>query len=90
MGRRGRSGTRKNKSLSIARRLYSPFSHLFEATGESVGNVARGVGNVGKRVIKTADNVGRSYARHTNEAISNLTRGRKGRGRKSRRRHSRR
>ena len=85
-----RGRTRKGKSLSIARRLYSPFSHLFQATGESVGSVARTVGNVGNRVIRSADNVGKTYARHTNEAVGNLTRGRKSRRRNNRRRNSRR
>jgi len=90
MPRRNRS-SRKN-GMGLVSKLYSPFGHLFKATGNSVRNVSRGVGNVAGKVVGTANKIGSTYARETNRAISNITRGRKSRRgtRKGSRRSSRR
>ena len=80
MARRGRSAsrkTRKNRSLSLISRLYSPLNHLFKATGNSARKVSRGVGNVAGKVVGTVSNVGKTYARETDRAIRNLTSGRR-------------
>jgi len=77
---------RTRKGLSLFGRLYSPFDHLFSATGNSVREVSRGVGNVAGKVVTTVNKVGKTYAKGVNNTVSNLTRARKNRsGRKSRR-----
>lgn len=91
MARRG--STRRNRSLSLVSKLYSPFGHFFKATGNSVRNVSRGVGNVAGKVVGTVNKVGSTYAREANKSIGNITRGRKNRRgttRKGSRRHGRR
>ena len=80
--------SRKNRTrrgLSLFSRLYSPFDHLFAATGNSVRAVSRGVGDVAGKVVSTVNKVGKTYAKGANNTVSNLTRARKNRsGHKSR------
>lgn len=87
MARRG--STRRNRSLSLVSRLYSPFGHLFKATGNSARAVSRGVGNVAGTVVNTANRVGKTVAREANQTISNVTRARKGHGRRGTRKSRR-
>jgi hypothetical protein len=85
MARRG--STRKGSG--IVSRLWSPFNHLFQATGNSAQGVGSAAGKIVKSSIGAVAGVGRSFARHSNMAISNLTR-RGRRGRRGTRRNSRR
>ena len=80
MARRG--GTRKGRG--IVSRLWSPFNHLFQATGNSAQGVGTAAGKVVKSSIGAVAGVGRSFARHSNMAISNLTRRRRNSRRSSR------
>jgi phage-related protein len=81
--------TRKNRKngSGIVSRVWSPFGHLFSASGESVKKVGNTAGSVVKQSINTFKNVGNTFARHTNMAIRGITsrKGRKSRkGRNSR------
>ena len=69
--------SRKSGSLSIASRLFSPFRRALQATGNSVRTVGRTAGNVAGKVVGTVGKVGQTYAKATNNALSNITRGRK-------------
>jgi len=60
------------KSMSIVSRLYSPFKRAFNATGKSVKNVGRTAGNVAGKVVGTVGRVGETYAKATDNAISNV------------------
>ena len=80
-----RRGTRKNGLVS---RLASPFRHLFKATGESAALVGARAGRIAKMGINTGEGVLGSFAKHSNQAVRNLTR-RRG-GRRSSRKASRR
>ncbi len=84
MGRKmARRGTRKTGLVS---RVWSPFRHLFMATGESAQMVGSKAGKIAKMGINTGEGVVSKFAKHTNDAVKNLTRRR---GRRSSRRSSR-
>ena len=69
-----RKGNRTRKARKgIVSRVYSPFSHLFQATGESVGVVANTAGNVVKKTIGAVNKIGTSFSSHTNRAIHDIT-----------------
>jgi len=68
-----RSGTRKNRSKGIVGRVYSPIGHVISATGNSVKEVSRYIGNVASRSIKGVKRLGNVWVNHTNMAIRNLT-----------------
>jgi hypothetical protein len=80
-----RRGTRKN---GLVTRITAPFRHLFQATGESAALVGARAGKIAKMGINTGEGVLGSFAKHTNQAVRNLTR-RRG-GRRASRRASRR
>jgi hypothetical protein len=83
-----RKGNRTRKSgRGIVSRVYSPFSHLFQATGESVGVVANTAGNVVKKTIGAVNKIGTSFSSHTNRAIHDIT-SRRRKNRKTRRNNS--
>ncbi len=83
-----RKGNRTRKSgRGIVSRVYSPFSHLFQATGESVGVVANTEGNVVKKTIGAVNKIGTSFSSHTNRAIHDIT-SRRRKNRKTRRNNS--
>lgn len=87
MARRGtRKGSRRN---GLVTRVWSPFSHLFKATGESAQMVGSRAGRIVKMGVNTGEGVVGKFAKHTNQAIRNLTRRRGGR-RGSRRANTRR
>jgi hypothetical protein len=69
-----RRGTRKNGGSGLLTRLWSPFKHLFMATGESVKGVTGTSGKIVKNAINAARKVGNTYAKHGNAAVRNLTR----------------
>jgi hypothetical protein len=64
------SKTRKGRG--IVSRVGSPFFHLMNATGETVGVVAGTVGNVAKRTVRGVSNTGRIWTSHVNMAAKNL------------------
>jgi hypothetical protein len=72
-----RRGTRKNGGSGLVSRLWSPFKHLFMATGESAKGVTGAGGKIVKNAINAARRVGNTYAKHSNQAIRNLTRRRR-------------
>lgn len=76
--------TRKNRRLSLVGKVYSPISHLLQATGNSVGIVTNTTRNIVKKSLKAVNNVGKSLTSHTNKTISNIIR-RKRTGKKTRR-----
>ena len=80
-----RRGTRKNGGSGLVSRLWSPFKHLFMATGESVKGVSGTGGKIVKNAINAARKVGNTYAKHSDQAIRNLTRrrGRRGNSRRN-------
>lgn len=84
-----RRGTRKARSggIRIFDRIWSPFGHLFAASGESAQKLGSTAGKIVKESIGAVGSVGHSFARHSNMAVSNMTRRR---GRRSSRRSSRR
>lgn len=69
-----RRGTRKNGGSGLLTRLWSPFKHLFMATGDSAKGVASTGGKIVKNTINAARKVGNTYAKHGNAAVRNLTR----------------
>ena len=72
----GGKRTRKNgKGYYLARRLWSPFGHLINATGNTVGEVTGTASNVVRRGLKGAKRVGNIWTGHTNMALKNLVRG---------------
>ncbi len=84
-----RGATRRN---GLATRLWSPFRHLFMATGESAQMVGSKAGKIVKLGINTGEGVVGKFAKHTNQAVRNLTRRRNSRrgSRRGTRRGSRR
>ena len=81
-----KEGGARSGRRGIVQRVYSPFSHLFQATGETVGigaNAARNV--VKKSLIGSLNKVGKTWSSHTNKAISGLVSRRNRQERQSRR-----
>jgi hypothetical protein len=70
--RKQRGGKKRStrKSGGITSRLYHPVGEVLDATAETIGEVGSTVGNVGKRTIKGATEIGRVWTRHVNSAIS--------------------
>lgn len=88
MARRG-NRTRKGGRKGLVSKVYSPFSHLFQATGESVGTVANTAGNIVKKSIGAVNKIGLSFSTHTNRAIKDLTSRKRRASRRSTRRNRR-
>lgn len=86
-----RSATRKG-GLSLFKRIWSPFSHMMMATEESTQGLGSSAGKIVKEGIGAVRKVGDSFARHSNNAVRNLTSRRGGRrgSRKATRKASRR
>ena len=93
--RRSRRATRRSRNRrggGIAGTLYSPISHLLQATNEAVGTVTDTVKSVDSSGIQCVRRIGSSVTGHTDAAVRNVF-SRKGRkasrksrkGRKSRR-----
>ena len=53
--------------------LWSPFKHLFMASGESAQKLGATAGKVINESMKGVEGVGSSFARHTNQAIGGIT-----------------
>jgi len=62
--------------------LWSPFKHIFMASGESAQKLGSTAGKVVNETMKGVEGVGSSFARHTNQAIGGITRGATRRGRR--------
>lgn len=79
MAKRGR--TRRNGS-GLVSMLWSPFKHLFMASGESAQKLGSTAGKVVRESLKGVEGVGSSFSRHANQAIGGITRkvGKVGRG----------
>jgi hypothetical protein len=75
----GGKKTRRNNGLF--RKVYSPVSHLLQATGNAVSTVTNTTRNVAKQGIRGVNSIGLSVTGHANAAIRNLV----SRKRKSRR-----
>ena len=70
-----RGRTRKARSSGgLATLLWSPFKHLFMASGDSAQKLGSTAGKIVKESMKGIEGVGSSFARHTNQAISGITR----------------
>lgn len=54
--------------------LWSPFKHIFMASGESAQKLGSTAGRIVKESMKGVESVGSSFARHTNQAIGGITR----------------
>ena len=78
--------TRKNQKngRGLVSRVWSPFGHLFSASGESFKKVGNTAGSVVKKSVNTFKSVGNTFARHTNMAIRGVVSGKSRKGRKSR------
>ena len=53
--------------------LWSPFKHLFMASGESAQKLGTTAGKVINESIRGVEGVGSSFARHSNQAIGGIT-----------------
>jgi hypothetical protein len=70
-----RGGARRPASRrngGIFRRIYSPVSHLLQATGNAVGTVTNTTRNVAKMGLRGVDSIGLSVTGHANAAVRNL------------------
>lgn len=84
--RKGRRGTRRGGGLF--RTVYSPVSHLLQATGNTVGAVTNTTRNVARRGLRGVNRVGKSVTGHANAAVSGLLKiSRKRRGSRRNRRN---
>lgn len=66
--------TRKVRSAGgLFTMLWSPFKHIFMASGESAQKLGTTAGKVINESMKGVEGVGSSFARHTNQAIGGIT-----------------
>jgi hypothetical protein len=80
-------GSRKTHGGGLFRTLYSPVSHLLQATGNTASAVTNTTRNVVRRGLRGVNSVGKSVTGHANSAVTNLVG--KGRRRRSTRRNRR-
>ena len=78
-----RNSTRK---LRILNRAYAPVRHAANATGNSIKEITGATGNIISRALKGATRLGNAWVKHTNMAIANMTRRRRGGSRRAGRR----
>lgn len=78
--RKNRRNTRRGGGLFST--IYSPVSHLIQATGNAAGTVTNTTRNVVKRGLGGVNRIGKSVTGHANAAVRNLV---SRKGRKSRR-----
>ena len=72
--------TRKNSRSSgggggLFATIWSPFKHLFIASGESAHKLGSTAGKIVKESMKGVEGVGSSFARHSNSAIKTVGKG---------------
>ena len=73
MVKRGRT-RRNSRSSGLFSAIWSPFKHLFMASGESAQAIGSTAGKIVKESFKGVKKVGDSFAKHTNTALSHVTR----------------
>jgi hypothetical protein len=76
-----RKSQRKSRGGGFFGKIYSPVSHLLQATENAVGTVTGSVNSVAKTGIRGINRIGKSVTGHANSAVRNLV----SRKRKSRR-----
>jgi hypothetical protein len=64
-----RKSSRKS-GRGVLSRLWAIPGGILSATGNSAGIVGRSVGNIARRAVKTVKNVGNTYSKKANNAIS--------------------
>ena len=72
--------TRKNSRSSgggsgLFATIWSPFKHLFMASGESAQKLGSTAGKIVKESMKGVEGIGSSFARHSNSAVKSVGRG---------------
>ena len=73
MARKTRRASRSGKGLFAT--IWSPFKHLFMASGESAHKLGSTAGKIVKESMKGVEGVGSSFARHSNAALGSVGRG---------------
>jgi len=73
MARKTRRNSRGGRGLIAT--LWSPFKHLFMASGESANKLGSTAGKIVKESLKGVEGVGSAFARHSNQAIGSVGRG---------------
>ncbi len=73
-----RKGTRKS-GLRLTQRVWAPFGHAINATGNSVGEVTGTASNIVRRGLKGAKRLGNIWTSHANMAVKNVVSRRGGR-----------
>lgn len=66
-----RKGTRKS-GLRLTQRVWAPFGHAMNATGNSVGEVTGTASNIVRRGLKGAKRLGNIWTKHANMAVKNV------------------
>jgi hypothetical protein len=79
-----RANRKSRRGGGLVSKLYSPVSHLLQATSNTVGTITGTVNSVAKSGIRGVNRIGKSVTGHANAAVSNLM-SRKRRGGRSRR-----
>jgi len=75
---------RSNKSRrGLVSRVWSPFNHLFRATGNSAQQVGSTAGRIVKETVGLPAKVGSTFARHGNMTIRNVFGSSKSKSRKA-------
>jgi hypothetical protein len=75
MVRRTRKNSRSSGGEGLFATIWSPFKHLFIASGESAHKLGSTAGKIVKESIKGVEGVGSSFARHSNSAIKTVGKG---------------
>lgn len=75
MTRRTRKNSRSSGGGGLFATIWSPFKHLFMASGESAHKLGSTAGKIVKESMKGVEGVGSSFARHSNSAIKSVGKG---------------
>jgi hypothetical protein len=73
MARKTRRASRSGSGIFAT--IWSPFKHLFMASGESAHKLGSTAGKIVKESMKGVEGIGSSFARHSNQAIGSVGRG---------------
>ena len=71
MARKTRKASRSSGN-GLFSTIWSPFKHIFMASGESAHKIGKTAGKIVNESMKGVEGVGSSFARHTNQAISKV------------------
>jgi hypothetical protein len=69
-----RKTRRNSRSSGLFATIWSPFKHLFMASGESAHKLGSTAGKIVKESMKGVEGVGSSFARHSNSALTQMGR----------------